>query len=149
MLITGVSGLLGSNLSFCWRERYKIVGLYRRNPWSFPGIETKCACLDDRALLQKIFFEFRPQIVIHTAALARPDYCEAHQDEALAVNVGGTETVALLAKQYEAKLVYISSDTVYDGRKGNSSESDPTGPLSYYASTKLKGEERALQTADR
>ena len=65
----------------------------------------------------------------------------------MAVNVGGTETVALLAKQYEAKLVYISSDTVYDGRKGNSSESDPTGPLSYYASTKLKGEERALQTA--
>ena len=145
LLITGVSGLLGSNLAYQFRDRYRIFGLYGRHPWELSGIETAPCSLEDPAGLEKLFKTFAPDIVIHTAALARPDYCETHQDEAVRVNVGGTGHVAALAAGLKTKLIYISSDTVYDGIKGNFSENDPVNPLSHYARTKLAGETASLK----
>lgn len=84
---------------------------------------------------------FRPDVIIHTAAMTNVDGCELHPEAAYRTNALGTQNVALLAKQTGAVLCYISTDYVFDGRKGSPYwEWDPTNPLSVYGASKLAGE---------
>ena len=89
-----------------------------------------------------VFERVKPDLVIHTAGLVNVDYCEEHEDEAWVINVDGTENVAMAAKEVGAKLVYISTDSVFDGKKGMYTEEDVPHPHTVYARTKLAGEER-------
>lgn len=89
-----------------------------------------------------MFKEIKPDLVIHTAALVDVDYCEDHADEAWLTNVEGAENVACASKEVVAKMVYISTDSVFDGRKGMYVEEDTPQPVNVYAMTKLEGERR-------
>jgi dTDP-4-dehydrorhamnose reductase len=80
-------------------------------------------------------------VVVHCAALTAVDYCEDHPDEARAINVEGTANVARVAP----RLVYLSTEYVFDGRKGPYSEDDVPNPQSVYAKTKLEGERAARE----
>ena len=83
----------------------------------------------------------QPQIVIHIAAYTDVDGCELNQGKALAVNAEGTRHVALAASKCRAKMVYLSTDYVFDGEKREPYlESDFPRPLNVYGHSKLKGE---------
>lgn len=85
---------------------------------------------------------FEPDVVIHTAAMTDVDGCERDRDMAYRVNVLGTRNVAVAAGQSRAALVYISTDYVFDGTKGEPYwEYDEAKPLSWYARTKWLGED--------
>jgi dTDP-4-dehydrorhamnose reductase len=81
-----------------------------------------------------------PRVVVHTAAETDVDRCETDQDLAQRINVGGTANIAAACARVGAKLILISTDYVFDGLKGNYSETDTPNPISYYGLTKLEAE---------
>ena len=88
----------------------------------------------------KIFDEIRPDVVIHTAALADIDFCEVNQELARAVNVELTRTLANLCAEVSAKLVFCSTDTIFNGEQAPYVESDSPAPVNFYAETKVEAE---------
>ena len=94
----------------------------------------------DTERLRAVFREVRPDAVIHAAAIADIDYCEANKEVAKQVNVGVTDELASLCRQGRARMVYLSTDTVFDGEKGGYREGEPPSPLNYYAETKVEAE---------
>jgi len=78
--------------------------------------------------------------IIHCAALTDVTYCEKRPLEAYEVNSLGTHYLADLCNEFKIKLVYISTDHVFDGEKGNYTEEDIPNPIGHYAKSKLIGE---------
>jgi dTDP-4-dehydrorhamnose reductase len=91
--------------------------------------------------LPRLFQEIRPQVVIHTAALADIDVCQAQPDLARAVNVNFTSTLAELCADTGARLVFCSTDTIFDGEHAPYSEAAAPGPVNFYAETKVQAEQ--------
>jgi dTDP-4-dehydrorhamnose reductase len=147
ILITGVSGLLGNNLAYYFRNKFNILGLYLTHPVTIEGIQIQKADLLSETSLRKIVHAFDPDIVIHCASLTNVDFCEDNQELTELVNIIGTRTVVESLKQTHAKLIYISSDSVYDGCKGNFREADPVNPQNYYGLSKYKGELEVLRNS--
>jgi dTDP-4-dehydrorhamnose reductase len=136
IFVTGGSGLLGSKFtgdSF----KYNIIKTFNANP------ENNCILLnitDEKDVLNKIE-PSNPELVVHSAALTNVDYCEDHQIEAYEINVKGTQNIVKACKKVDCKLIYVSTDFVFDGKKGMYCEDDKSNPFGYYALTKLQGEE--------
>ena len=101
--------------------------------------------ITDREQIARLVGEFQPDIVIHAAAMTDVDGCERDPELAERVNVLGTRNMATAAKGVGCPLIYISTDYVFDGMKGEPyGECDVTHPLSVYGRTKCDGE-RAVQ----
>lgn len=145
ILITGVSGLLGGNLAEAWRGRHRLVGVYQRHPVSIPEVETAGIDILDADGLRRLCLSHRPDVVVHCASLTNVDACETDPDLSQAVNVTGSRNVAEAASAAGAKLIYISSDSVYPGTSGGYREIDPPVPRNVYGRTKLEGEYETLR----
>ena len=145
MVITGASGLLGNNLAYYFRKKYDVLGLYLSHPVTIEGIQTEKVDILSEGSLQKMVQGFSPDIVIHCASLANIDFCEKNKELTDRVNVFGTKVVVESIKDNNTKLVYISSDSVYDGCRGNFLETDPVNPKNHYGLSKYKGELEALR----
>ncbi len=131
VIITGGNGLLGTELTkvFSKEKEYELHSL---------TIEDMD--VTNETQVQEIFVKIKPNIIIHTASLTDVDYCETHEKETYLVNVKGTENIVNAGKKYKAKIVYISTDYIFDGKKGPYTEEDTPNPLSVYAKTKWEGE---------
>jgi len=91
--------------------------------------------------MQEVIVPFHPQVVVHTAAFTNVDQCELEPETAYRVNALGTQNVALACQRCDATMVYISTDYVFDGTKGEPYwEWDTPNPQSVYGRSKLAGE---------
>lgn len=137
ILVTG-SGLLGSDVIRVLREEHEVTGTFSSHP------KEGAVRLDitDRGNTIRAVGELKPEYVVHTAALTNVDYCEDHPDEAASINDMGTKNVVDAARMAGARLIYVSTDFVFDGSKGMYREEDPVNPISVYAYSKLMGEYR-------
>lgn len=147
ILITGVSGLLGSNLAYCWRNRYDILGIYHQHPWAFAGIRTKQADLADSQAVKALLKDFEPDVIIHAAASVDVDRCEEDPQWAWRGNEMMTQCLVNAADS-QTKFVYISTDLVYDGVRGGYVETDPVNLINVYATTKFAGEQAVVAIAN-
>lgn len=96
--------------------------------------------LDYKQILN-IFDEYRPDVVIHCAAYTHVDACEKNVETAYEINSYGTENIASACKKINAQMIYISTDYVFDGKKGRPYfETDKPNPINVYGKTKLEGE---------
>jgi dTDP-4-dehydrorhamnose reductase len=130
VLVTGAKGMLGLDLTETLIGKYEACG---RDIDDF-DITREKETMD-------AITGIRPDIVIHGAAYTDVDGCESHIDVALAVNGEGTKNVATACRELGSKMVYISTDYVFDGTKsGAYSEEDPTCPINTYGRSKLEGE---------
>ena len=130
VLITGAKGMLGLDLTDVFRDSYNVYG---RDIDDFDITR-------DKETMDAIM-EIRPDIVIHAAAYTNVDGCESHIELAHSVNGGGTKNVASACREIGSRMIYISTDYVFDGRKsGAYSEKDPTCPINTYGRSKLEGE---------
>jgi dTDP-4-dehydrorhamnose reductase len=129
--ITGAGGLIGNCLSNR-TQGFDVV------PLTHPVLD-----LTDFVAVTKRFEEEQPKLVFHCAAMTRVPDCEKHPDAARRLNVEATAHLAELAA--EAQFIFFSTDLVFDGRKGNYSETDSPNPLSVYAATKLEAENIVLK----
>jgi len=147
LLITGGSGLMGSNMARLVASQFSVYAAYCSHPVQIPGVRTMYLNIKDRQGTLFAINKIKPELIIHAAALANVDYCEQHPPEAWAINVEGTYNVALAANSVEAKLIYISTDSVFDGERGMYAETDTPHPINTYAKTKLEGEARVQNLA--
>jgi len=132
ILITGANGQLGCDLQRTLASHELIL-------MDFPTFDlTKSSCEEQVASAQS-------ELVIHAAGYTDVDGAEHQPDLAMAVNAQGTEWVARGTTRAKARLIYISTDYVFDGLKRTPYlENDPPNPLSAYGKSKLEGERRAL-----
>lgn len=140
ILITGVSGFLGWNLAFQLRSTYQVYGTYLDHQIQIPSVETFAFDFANLSQIERLCDAIGPNIIVHTAAISDPDYCELHHNEALAINTFATREIAKAASHRGARLIYTSTDMVFDGAKGNYTEADTPAPQSYYGKTKYLAE---------
>ncbi|MDD5766524.1 MAG: SDR family oxidoreductase [Candidatus Marinimicrobia bacterium] len=139
-LITGISGFLGGHLATIAKDQFRVAGLFHTYTAEIPGVRTFYSSLKDFTVLQKNLDEIQADVIIHNAAMANPDTCEANPAEAEKINVGSSEFLAKWCETNDRRMVFISTDMVFDGTKGNYREKDEVNPLSIYAKTKAKAE---------
>ena len=146
LVVTGANGFVaGSVLSQAGRD-WQVHGVSRGGA---PGSrENLCwhTC-DPQApgALARLLHEIRPDAVIHTAAIADIDVCQGQPELARAVNVNFTRMLAEVCAETESKLVFCSTDTIFDGEHAPYSEADVPGPVNLYAETKVEAEQLVSQ----
>lgn len=145
LLITGATGLLGARACLLAAQAgHPVLGVARNACAEMPGVELVSADLSSQGAADEIAKDFRPDWIIHCAALPDIDRCEREPEEAHLQNVGMTEWVAQAADRSGARLAFISTDVVFDGGKGDWREEDRPAPLNVYGHTKVAGEKIAL-----
>ncbi len=128
--VTGAAGLFGHALVRAFREGHSVVALGHQDADITRANEI-------RAVLGKI----KPEVVVHSAAIPDLDICEADPARGFLVNFHGTRNVVAAARDVGAALAYISTDAVFDGKKGTPYvESDLANPPTVYGRTKLRAE---------
>lgn len=137
VLITGCGGMLGDAVYHTFSQMYQHIhatDIVLTEPW--------LSHLDVRELsdCERAFAEVRPTIVLHLAALTDLEYCESNQDDCWKTNALGVENVALLARQYDVTMVYISTAGIYGGEQDEFHDFDLPNPLSHYGRAKYYGE---------
>ncbi|OGU54666.1 MAG: dTDP-4-dehydrorhamnose reductase [Ignavibacteria bacterium RBG_13_36_8] len=90
--------------------------------------------------VKKLIFDFYPDFIINSAGFTNVDACETERDLAWKINVKGVEHLAQYSRNVDSTLIHMSTDYVFDGKKGPYSEKDKTNPISYYGRTKLASE---------
>ena len=140
ILITGVSGFLGWNLALRLRSTFQVYGTYLDHQIQIPSVETFAFDFANLTQIERLCNAIEPKIIVHTAAITDPDYCELHHNVALAINTFATRELAKAASHRGARLIYTSTDLIFDGAKGNYTEADSPAPQSYYGKTKYLGE---------
>ena len=105
--------------------------------------------ITDPAKIEEAFLSFKPDWLFHGAAYTNVDGCEEHPELAEKVNATGTKNLAEACKKHGVKMIYISTDYVFDGSAtAPIPENATTGPLSVYGKTKLAGELATRDIAD-
>jgi len=141
VLITGASGLLGANLVRHYASSSKCVGWYATKPISFEGAKTEQIDLTDHDSVSVALDRIKPDLIVHCAAATDVEWCEINPDLAKAINEDATVFLAKKAIELNSKFVFTSTDSVFDGKSGNYSESDEPGPLNSYAAGKVRTEQ--------
>jgi dTDP-4-dehydrorhamnose reductase len=137
VLIIGSGGLVGANLYSRFKAQgYQVAGadVIKNNTADYQ------ADITDGDALDKIFIAVKPQVVVLAAALTNVDLCEADEELAKKINIEGTKSVVKFCRQYRSKLVFFSSEYVFDGKSGPYGEEDKPAPINFYGHTKLEGE---------
>lgn len=139
VLIIGSSGFLGKEIYKIFKldESYETYGTYSKTIVN--GFEY--LDLNNLNSITEVFIKIRPEILIITAALTNVEYCETNKKEAYKINVTGIENIVSIAKKYNSKIIYVSTEYVFDGVSGPYSEQDNTNPINYYGETKLLAEQ--------
>ncbi|MDQ0162551.1 dTDP-4-dehydrorhamnose reductase [Aeribacillus alveayuensis] len=132
VVVTGAKGQLGTNLVHLLADRgYEGYGYGRE--------ELDITKFDQ---VKQVITKARPDVVIHAAAYTKVDLAESDPDQAFLINAYGTRNVAVASEAVGSKLVYISTDYVFDGMANEPyKEFAPTNPLSVYGKSKLAGEQ--------
>jgi dTDP-4-dehydrorhamnose reductase len=134
VIIFGASGLLGKELMQHWHGDELV------------GLGSKDADIRDSHQVNEVVEKSRPHWIVLSAAYTNVDDCESHAELALAVNRDGPVNVANAAKRVSAKLLFLSSDYVFDGKKTTPYESDDRrNPQSVYGRSKAEAEVRLLE----
>lgn len=144
ILLTGASGFLGRALARRLGAEHEVVGTFLGHSDPVPGCRLVRLDVADPAACQGAVHEARPRLVIHAAALSKPDICERELERTEAVNVGGTAALANAAAAGGARFLFFSSDQVHDGRGSLYPDDAPPTPLSAYGRQKARAELAAL-----
>ncbi len=146
-LVTGASGFVGSRICRHLAPRCTVVGTYSSHPCCLPGCSSIALDITDRRQVHEAIQEVRPTHIIHGAAISAPDTCENNPQAAWDINCTGTQNIIDAASAIGCRVVFISTDLVFDGRHGNYTENDPTNPINLYAKTKVEAEKLCLKNS--
>lgn len=143
VLVTGVKGQLG----------YDVVNELTKRGHNAIGVDIEEMDITDKASVENVIFEAKPDEVIHCAAWTAVDLAEDDDkvDLVRAVNAGGTKNIAEVCNALDSKMIYISTDYVFDGQGTEPWQPDckDYAPLNVYGQTKLEGELAVAETLEK
>jgi dTDP-4-dehydrorhamnose reductase len=152
VLITGANGLLGQHLTKLLLDKnYQVVATSRGESklpfepsgnYSYHSMDIANA-FDTYAVMNRE----KPDVVVHAAAMTNVDECELQPEQCERINVQGTAQILTDAESFSSHFIFISTDFVFDGERGNYSEEDEPLPISLYGFTKLQAESM-VQTSE-
>jgi len=138
ILITGYRGLLGNELYNYFSNDFDVYGIDKTN-----------FDICDKLAVNKLMESFKPMAVCHTAAYTDVDKAENEKEKVEAVNINSTEIIAHACKKAKSKLIYYSTDYVFNGEKNSPYiEDDTPDPINIYGHSKLEGERRVASIFD-
>jgi dTDP-4-dehydrorhamnose reductase len=144
VLVTGANGLLGQHLvKLLLNQGYPVVAVGKggnRLPFTDDRLVYYAADITNDFLLDGILKKETPHTIVHAAAVTQVDDCQLNQENCEAVNVRATAQLLLSAEAFSKHFIYISTDFVFDGEKGDYKETDDMNPVSWYGFTKVQAE---------
>ncbi len=140
ILITGASGLLGLNLALASTHRHTVFGTVNHHPLKTDAFKVIQADLLAPGAVERLLESTQPDWVIHCAALANLEACEADPLLAQQLNTDLPRNLASHVARSGARLVHVSTDSVFDGLRGDYTEGDIPAPVGVYSRTKYNGE---------
>jgi dTDP-4-dehydrorhamnose reductase len=150
ILITGSNGLLGQKLVslIAGNPHYTLLATARGHNRIGDAANYQYASMDitNREEVEKVVSGFRPDFIIHTAAMTNVDQCESDREGCRALNVEAVQYLVEAAEKNNSFLLHLSTDFIFDGTKGPLTEDDLPNPISYYGQSKLDAEKIVLQS---
>lgn len=143
ILLTGASSLPGYRfLLEALGRGYEVTAIHYSNPIPVDGEGLKKVRMDirDTVKLLELLDSEKPDVIVHMAALGNVDQCERDNKLAWSVTVKPSIAIASYASRAGPFILYLSTDYVFDGERGNYREDDAPNPVNYYGLTKLAGE---------
>jgi dTDP-4-dehydrorhamnose reductase len=143
LFVTGGTGLVGSNVIKVAREKYDaeiIASMFKRVPKATTNYTIERMDVGDRKAVMSVLRNHRPDVVIHSAASVDHDRLEYEHGMGWHLMVEGTRAMAEVCGEIGAKLIFVSSDWVFDGKNPPFKEDTPACPVNYYGLLKVVGE---------
>ncbi|MBZ0199541.1 MAG: SDR family oxidoreductase, partial [Ignavibacteriaceae bacterium] len=142
IIITGANGMLGQRVvHYLSRSKNcEVLGISIEDTPVFGNVEYKKVDLTNREEIKRAVYNFYPDFIINTAAFTNVDLSETEREAAWKVNVKGVEYIAEASRAIDTHIIHISTDYVFDGKRGPYSEKSRTNPVGYYGRTKLASE---------
>ncbi len=142
IFVTGGSGLIGQYLNLELSKAHDILTQYKTYEGNCKNYNSLQLSITDYNALSNVFKSYKPDLVIHTAAVSNADKADSlPSDQVYEINVTATEKIAELCRKHSTKMIYTSTDLVYAGYRGSMlTEDAKLIPISLYAETKLMGE---------
>ncbi len=146
LLVTGASGFLGYNVCCAARGAWDVFGGFYTHPVTIDKVKTLQVDLTDIDPLSIVFRDIRPDAVIHCAAFADPNQCQANPDASYRANVQASIAVASVCAKQDIACVFTSTDLVFAGDNPPYGEESKPSPVNLYGQHKLAAE-KAMKDA--
>ena len=140
VFVTGGSGLVGSNVIKVAKERFEaevVASIYKRMPDAPADYKIERMDVADRAAVMGVLVKHRPDLVVHCAATVDHDRLEYDHTMGWRLMVEATRVMAEACGEVGAKLIFVSTDWVFDGKNPPYYENTPPCPINYYIPKKL------------
>jgi dTDP-4-dehydrorhamnose reductase len=151
VLITGITGMLGLDVSKVFsNDNYNIYGIARNKKKSFifdNNVKVKYFDLTNLDKTKRFIQSINPDIIVHCAANVNLRKCENNKNMAKKINSEVPGQIASFTEE-NTKFIYISTDSLFNGEKGNYKEEEETFPLNKYAESKLLGEKKVRENKE-
>lgn len=143
VLVIGASGFLGSKLFVELGKKHEVFGTYLSSAKIKDMTNTCKLDLRNKSNIDYVLKKQRPELIADCSGLTKTDLCERERELAYETNVKGVKNLCDIAS---CKIVYFSTDFVFDGKKGLYSEVDLPNPINFYGLTKLLAEKIVLSS---
>lgn len=151
ILITGANGLLGQYLIKLLLDKKFSVIATSKGPSRLPFTKNEQYTyveldVTDGPLVNGTILQFQPEVIVHCAAMTQVDDCEVNKIDCWNVNVTATRFVLDAAKEIKARVIFLSTDFVFDGLHGPYAEDAQPNPVNYYGSSKWGAEKAVVES---
>ena len=146
LLVLGGSGLIGNALLKNYKNEFDILTTFYKNHISIKNVRSfQYSFPNDLNNLRELLEKEKPDVLVNTMGYSNIDFCELNKSDTEMLHVEVTEKICKLCENIGTKQIFISSDYVFDGERGNYSEDDVPNPINYYGLSKLKAEQLILK----
>ena len=149
ILITGSNGLLGQKLVKLLANKEGInllaTSTGENRIKAITGFDYISLDITNKLQVEQVFNQFKPNVVINTAAMTNVDACEDKKEECWNLNVNAVKNLIEASEKHQTHLIHLSTDFIFDGENGPYKEEDKPNPLSYYGESKYEAEKLVQQ----
>ena len=148
LLVLGGSGLIGNALLKNYKNEFDILTTFYKNHISIKNVRSfQYSFPNDLNNLRELLEKEKPDVLVNTMGYSNIDFCELNKNDAEMLHVEITENICKICENIGTRQIFLSSDYVFDGEKGNYSETDVPNPVNYYGLSKLKAEQLILKNS--